>query len=40
MQENLNFNLILYSKDVKSQLPLQAQKFKIYVAYKYGATIG
>ena len=39
MQENLNFNRILNSKDVKSQLPLQAKKFKIYVSYKYGPTI-
>ena len=30
MQGNLNFR-ILNSKDVKSQLPLQANKFKIYI---------
>ena len=40
MQENLNFHRILNSKDVKSQLPLQAKKFKIYVSYKYGPIIG
>ena len=36
----MNFNRILNSKDVKSQLPLQAKKFKTYVSYKYGLTIG
>ena len=36
----MNLNRILNSKDVKSQLPLQAKKFKIYVSYKYGPTIG
>ena len=40
MQENLDFNSILNSKDVKSQLPLQAKKFKIYASYKYGLPIG
>ena len=40
MYENLNFNRILNSKDVKSQLPLQAKKFKIYVSYTYGLIIG
>ena len=40
MQEYLNFNRILNSKDVKSQLSFQAKKFKIDVPYKYGPTIG
>ena len=40
IQEKLNFSRILNCKDVKSFLPLQAKKFKIYVSYKYGPTIG
>ena len=39
-RKKMNLNRILNSKDVKSQLPLQAKKFKIYVSYKYGPTIG
>ena len=36
----MNLNRILNCKAVKSHLPLPAKKFKQYVSYKYGPTIG
>ena len=40
LNENGGILCIFNSKDMKSQLPLQATKFKIDVSYKYGPTIG
>ena len=40
MQKDFNFSRILNCKDLKSHLPLQAKKFKIYVSYKCVPTIG
>ena len=40
IQGNLNLNFILDNKSVKSQLLLQANKFKVCLSYKYEPTIG
>ena len=40
LQEDVNLNSILNCKAAKSHLPLPAKKFKIYISYKYGPTIG
>ena len=40
LQEKVNLSRILNNSAVKSNIPIAAKKFKIYVSYKYGPTIG
>ena len=40
LQENVNLSRILNNSAVKSNIPIAAKKFQIYVSYKYGPTIG
>ena len=40
MQEDVNLNLILNRKSVKSDLPLSAKNFKYILSEKYGPAIG
>ena len=40
LQEKINLSRILNNSAVKSNIPIAAKKFQIYVSYKYGPTIG
>ena len=40
LQEKVNLSRILNNNAVKSNIPIAAKKFQIYVSYQYGPTIG
>ena len=40
LQEKVNLSRFLNKSAVKSNIPIAAKKFQIYVSYKYGPTIG